>query len=130
MLYLFQLHQDFKELYPGKEEGLFSKWETAKELIIELAVTEIPVSDIYGRDLLRQYHAAPEGKYTSFNFFSTSNISYSISNIYTDKRDVIALYLLPSLCCKRGRGKSTGYIPSVQEARKFFILHVTVNNYF
>ncbi|KYN23160.1 hypothetical protein ALC57_04422, partial [Trachymyrmex cornetzi] len=58
-------------------------WETVKELIIELAEIEIPVSDSYGRDLLKQYYAAPE-----------------------DKRDVIILYILPSLCCKRGRGKS------------------------
>ncbi|XP_011859037.1 PREDICTED: uncharacterized protein LOC105556553 [Vollenhovia emeryi] len=97
------LNQDFKELFPGREDGLFSKWEIAKELIIELAETEISISDIFGRDLLKQYHTAP-----------------------ADKRDVITLYLLPSLCCKRGRGKSTGYIPSVQEARKFFIIHVTI----
>jgi len=65
----FQLNQDFKELFPAREESLFLKWEIAKELIIELAETEIFVSDIYGRDLLKQYHAASAGKYTSFNFF-------------------------------------------------------------
>lgn len=61
IIIFFQLNQDFKELYPGKEDSLFSKWETAKELIIALAETEIPASDIYGRHLLRQYHAALEG---------------------------------------------------------------------
>lgn len=58
----FQLNQDFKELFPGTEDSLFSKWETARELLIELGDAEIPVSDIYGRDLLRKYKAAPEGK--------------------------------------------------------------------
>ncbi|XP_072746992.1 uncharacterized protein [Anoplolepis gracilipes] len=51
------LNQDFKELFSGREEGLLSKWETAKELITELAEIEIPSSDIYGRHLLKRYYS-------------------------------------------------------------------------
>jgi len=47
-----QIHQDFKELYPGKEDGLISKWDSTKEVLINLFNVEITKSDEYGRKLL------------------------------------------------------------------------------
>lgn len=47
-----QIEQDFKELYPGREDGLISKWDMTKTAVIDLLKTEILKSDQYGRKLL------------------------------------------------------------------------------
>jgi len=41
-----------KELYPGKKDSLISKWDSTKEVLINLNV-EITKSDEYGRKLPR-----------------------------------------------------------------------------
>ncbi|XP_026828146.1 uncharacterized protein LOC105286608 isoform X2 [Ooceraea biroi] len=96
------IQQDFKELYPGREDGLISKWDSTKEVLINFLNIEIAKSDEYGRKLLTD-----------------------LSTTDTDKSDVILFHLLPSLCCKRTRGASVS-VPSVAEARKTFILHVLI----
>ncbi|XP_071571495.1 uncharacterized protein [Temnothorax nylanderi] len=96
------IQQDFKELYPGREDGLISKWDSTKDVLINLLNAEIAKSDEYGRKLLKDLTVTD-----------------------TDKNDVILFHLLPSLCCKRTRGASVN-IPSVAEARKAFILHVLI----
>lgn len=47
-----QIQQDFKELYPGRENGLISKWDSTKEILINLLNVEIAKTDEYGRKLL------------------------------------------------------------------------------
>ncbi|KMQ88400.1 hypothetical protein RF55_12125, partial [Lasius niger] len=46
------IQQDFKELYPGREDDLISKWDSTKEVLINLLNAEIAKSDEYGRKLL------------------------------------------------------------------------------
>ncbi|XP_024886201.1 uncharacterized protein LOC112463825 [Temnothorax curvispinosus] len=96
------IQQDFKELYPGREDGLMSKWDITKNALIDLLKAEISKSDQYGRKLLTDVIATD-----------------------ADKNDVILFHLLPSLCCKRTRGASVG-VSSVAEAVKAFILHVPI----
>ncbi|XP_071576808.1 uncharacterized protein [Temnothorax nylanderi] len=74
------IQQDFKELYPGREDGLISKWDSTKEVLINLLNAEIAKSDEYGRKLLKDLTVTDTGK-----------------------NDVILFHLLPSLCCKRTR---------------------------
>ncbi|XP_011699846.1 PREDICTED: uncharacterized protein LOC105457091 [Wasmannia auropunctata] len=96
------IQQDFRELYPGREDGLISKWDTTKKPLINLLKAEISKSDQYGRKLLTDCIATD-----------------------TNKNDVILFHLLPSFCCKRTRGASVG-VPSVAEATNAFILHVRI----
>nr|XP_012215648.1 PREDICTED: uncharacterized protein LOC105668052 [Linepithema humile] len=96
------IQQDFKELYPGREDGLISKWDSTKEALINLLHAEISKSDEYGRKLLTDLTVTD-----------------------ADKNDVILFHLLPSLCCKRTRGARVG-IPSVAEAKQTFLLHIYI----
>lgn len=47
-----QIHQDFKDLYPGRETSLISKWDSTKEVLINLFNAEIAKSDVYGGSYL------------------------------------------------------------------------------
>lgn len=58
-----QIQQDFKELYPGREDGLISKWDSIKEVLIDLLNAEIAKSDEYGRKLLTDLTTANIGIY-------------------------------------------------------------------
>lgn len=40
-----QIQQDLKKLYPGREDGLISKWNSSKEVLINFLDTEIAKSD-------------------------------------------------------------------------------------
>ncbi|XP_071573280.1 uncharacterized protein [Temnothorax nylanderi] len=95
------IQQDFKELYPGREDGLIAKWDSIKDVLIDLLNIEVAQSDEYGKKLLAD-----------------------LTTTESDKNDVILLNLLPSLCCKKTRGVSG--MPSVAEARKAFIIHVPI----
>ncbi|XP_043473400.1 uncharacterized protein LOC122505684 [Leptopilina heterotoma] len=97
------LNQDFKELYPGREDGLVTKWETSKAFIIDLIKKETSQSDSYTLKQLDDYAKTPEGL-----------------------QDAIILNLLPQLLIRRARGKNSTDVISIAEARKIFILHVTI----
>lgn len=56
-----QIQQDFKELYPGREDGLMSKWDITKNALIDLLKAEISKSDQYGRKLLTDVIATDTG---------------------------------------------------------------------
>lgn len=64
----WQIQQDFKELYPGKEDGLLSKWDSTKEALIELLNAEISKSDEYGRKLLIDLTDTETGIYKTIVF--------------------------------------------------------------
>lgn len=68
-----QIQQDFKELYPGREDGLISKWDSTKEILIDLLNAEIAKSDEYGRKLLTDLTVTDSGIYETIdicdNFF-------------------------------------------------------------
>lgn len=75
-----QIQQDFKELYPGREDGLISKWDSTKEVLINLLNAEIAKSDEYGRKLLTDLTATDIGIYKKIdicdNFFCYRYIIY------------------------------------------------------
>lgn len=58
-----QIQQDFKELYPGREDGLISKWDSTKEALINLLHAEVSKSDEYGRKLLTDLTVTDTGIY-------------------------------------------------------------------
>ncbi|XP_043479151.1 uncharacterized protein LOC122510795 isoform X1 [Leptopilina heterotoma] len=97
------LDQDFKELFPGKEDGLLARWETRKILIVNLIKKEVAKTDLHTLKLLKDYDAAPEGK-----------------------RDSIIIHMLPSLLSKRIRRKESSDVTTFAEARISFVLHVKI----
>lgn len=59
-----QIQQDFKELYPGREDALISKWDSIKEVLIDLCNIDISPSDDYGKKLLIDYSVTDQGIYS------------------------------------------------------------------
>lgn len=57
------MEQDFKERFPGKENGLISKWEIAKLDITTLARKECAKTNTDLKEILEDIDKCPEGNF-------------------------------------------------------------------
>jgi len=124
--------QDFKELFPGRENCLIAQWENHRAPIIKLIRKEVSRNDTASLHLLNSLDATETGK----KIFPIYFISLKLAMCYTlslcifflaAKQDALILALLPVLCCKKGRGNSSTPSPPIAVIRNSFFLHIKVH---
>lgn len=58
---IFQISQDFKELYPTRYDALITLWPSRKAYVIEIAKANVGKNDEFNGALLRLLHTTEEG---------------------------------------------------------------------